>query len=112
MNPQRKRKKKKEVKEKEEESEADKYEIAHYFFSFLKHEPLNITLVGYFAKVLNNLILRRQSDVKKIRRCLWLKNISTLAIRISLPISRVYLQLDKERRPQKFGRVYIQNSGF
>ena len=38
-------------------------ELAYYFFSFLKNKDLNITLVGYFCRVLNHLITKKQSEV-------------------------------------------------
>ena len=40
-----------------------KAELAYYIFSMLKQKNLNITLVGYFSRVLNHLILKKQSDV-------------------------------------------------
>ena len=51
-----------------DESESDfkdenKAELAYYFFSFLNNKNLNITLVGYFCRVLNHLIMKKQSEV-------------------------------------------------
>lgn len=54
---------KKDENESDAEEEKRKCELAHYFFSFLNKPELNITLVGYFGKVLNHLLLKRQSDV-------------------------------------------------
>lgn len=54
---------KKDENESDTEEEKQKCELAHYFFSFLNKPELNITLIGYFGKVLNHLLLRRQNDV-------------------------------------------------
>jgi len=40
-------------------------ELPNYFFSFLDGEKLNETLVGYFARFLNHLILRKENDIYK-----------------------------------------------
>ena len=42
-----------------EEVEENNKHIANYFFSFLEQETLNVTLVGYFTRFLNHLILKR-----------------------------------------------------
>ena len=48
----------------EEEEPAGQMELAHYFFSFLSADELNVTLVGYFSRFLNHLLLRRTAEVK------------------------------------------------
>lgn len=57
--------KKEDNKEEEEKKEPEEPEepIASYFFKFLEAPTLNITLVGYFCRFLNHLILRRYSDI-------------------------------------------------
>jgi len=47
----------------EEETNQGTSELADYFFSFLSHDTLNVTLVGYFARFLNHIILRRGIEV-------------------------------------------------
>jgi len=47
----------------EEEAPAGQMELAHYFFSFLSADELNVTLVGYFSRFLNHLLLRRTAEV-------------------------------------------------
>lgn len=59
--------KKNEPEVSKEDSEKKKYDIAHYFFSFLNNDELNITLVGYFGKVLNHLLTRKQNEVTIIK---------------------------------------------
>jgi len=50
--------------EKSEEVELPtNYDIANYFFSFLEQKELNVTLMGYFTRFLNHLILRRPTEV-------------------------------------------------
>ena len=48
---------------KSDSKDQNKGELAYYIFSFLKQKNLNITLVGYFCRVLNHLIIRKQTDV-------------------------------------------------
>jgi len=47
----------------EEEEPAGQMELAHYFFSFLSADELNVTLVGYFSRFLNHLLLRRTAEI-------------------------------------------------
>jgi len=47
----------------EEEEPAGQMELAHYFFSFLSSDELNVTLVGYFSRFLNHLLLRRTAEI-------------------------------------------------
>ena len=49
----------------EEETSGGQMELAHYFFSFLSADELNVTLVGYFSRFLNHLLLRRTNEVRK-----------------------------------------------
>ena len=46
-----------------EEEKRQKYELAHYFFSFLNGETQNETLIGYFTRVLTFLLQRKQTEV-------------------------------------------------
>lgn len=42
----------------------DNMYLANYFFSFLEKKELNVTLVGYFCRFLNHLIIKRLAEVK------------------------------------------------
>jgi flagellar biosynthesis GTPase FlhF len=62
-----------ENKPKEEEAK-EIPEIANYFFSFLGNKELNVTLVGYFCRFLNHMLMKKPSEVIKssfdlINRC-------------------------------------------
>ena len=46
-----------------EEEKRQKFELAHYFFSFLNGEVQNETLIGYFTRVLTFLLQRKQTEV-------------------------------------------------
>ena len=46
-----------------ESKEETKMELAHYFFSFLNKNELNVTLVGYFCRVLNHILFKKTVDV-------------------------------------------------
>lgn len=54
---------KEDEEKKSEEVQENKMELANYFFSFLEQEELNVTLVGYFSRFLNHLILKRGIEV-------------------------------------------------
>jgi len=39
--------------------------LAQYFFTFLDAKELNVTLLGYFCRVFNNLMLRKPNEISK-----------------------------------------------
>ena len=40
--------------------------IIHYFFSLLENKNINTTLLGYFCKIMQYLLFRRQQEVSKL----------------------------------------------
>ncbi len=53
--------------EKETSPEANEFPYLDHLFSFLDSESLNLTSAGYFAKIVNNLLSKRTSEVRFCR---------------------------------------------
>ena len=50
-------------KSEEVPEQKDPMHLANYFFGFLEQKELNVTLVGYFCRFLNHLIIKRLTEV-------------------------------------------------
>lgn len=49
--------------EKEASPESNEFPFLDYLFSFLDTETINLTSAGYFAKIVNNLLNKKPSEV-------------------------------------------------
>ena len=62
--------------EKETSPEANEFPYLDHLFRFLDSESLNLTSAGYFAKIVNNLLSKRTSEVSVVGGLVWTFDIA------------------------------------